>query len=657
MWSDNETDIDLLDFKYMVNAVTSIVKSPGLLPATIGVFGDWGSGKSSLIKMVQKDLEQEEGILCLTFNGWLFEGYDDAKTALMGTILDEIVDHRKLNEKAQAIIKNLSKRIDWFRLLSYVGKKAVTFTVGGPAALGLSAGADLTSLLTENLDKIKDMNPEKLKEFLKEASGEDQNIRRSIRDFHKDFAELLEQTKIKTLVVFIDDLDRCTPDTIIETLEAIRLFLFAPRTAFILGADERLVRYAVRRRFPELPGERAEVGRDYLEKLIQFPIRVTALGRMELETYLGLLFAKLHLTDDRFEDSRTKALLRDNELLHEITFNYGIAKEVLGDVPPELEEGLSLAATLAPVLHSGMNGNPRQCKRFLNTLLMRIQMAGSKNISLKLQVLAKLMVLEYFRAAWFGRIAELQAEQIGKPLELKLLEKMVVKDTTLATETALTDSISPKEKRTDEKKPVDSSPPDKQEAPPVLDQLRVEFKAWLSDPWMKEWLMIQPALSEIDLRPYFYFSRDTLGAVSSGVKRMSPQAQELLIHLINESEAIRNRALKSASLVSQVDAAAVFDALSERVRQEEDLGNEHSSLMRILDLVGARGELKAQLITVLMRLPEGKIPVQIVPIFIGMVQGTEVASSAYKLIQQWSQSASNRALATVAARRLKDLSS
>lgn len=76
MWPDNETDIDLLDFKYMVNAVTSIVKTPSLLLATIGVFGDWDSGKSFPIKMVQKELEQEEGILCLTFNGWSFEGYD-----------------------------------------------------------------------------------------------------------------------------------------------------------------------------------------------------------------------------------------------------------------------------------------------------------------------------------------------------------------------------------------------------------------------------------------------------------------------------------------------------------------------------------------------------------------------------------------------------
>jgi len=99
-------------------------------------------------------------------------------------------------------------------------------------------------------------------------------VRRGIREFRKDFADLLKESGITKLIVVIDDLDRCLPETILETLEAIKLFLFVPRTAFILGADERLVKYAVRRRFPELPGQLVEVGSDYLEKLIQYPIYV-----------------------------------------------------------------------------------------------------------------------------------------------------------------------------------------------------------------------------------------------------------------------------------------------------------------------------------------------------------------------------------------------
>ena len=70
----------------------------------------------------------------------------------------------------------------------------------------------------------------------------------NIEDFHKDFTQLLAETKIKRLIVFIDDLDRCNPDTVIETLEAIKLFLYVDGTVFIISADERLIEYSVRQK-------------------------------------------------------------------------------------------------------------------------------------------------------------------------------------------------------------------------------------------------------------------------------------------------------------------------------------------------------------------------------------------------------------------------
>ena len=78
MWSDNESKEDLLGFQYLAQAVISIVKNEALLPATIGVFGDWGGGKSTLIDIVQAQLmteaERKAGTVVLSFNGWLFEG-------------------------------------------------------------------------------------------------------------------------------------------------------------------------------------------------------------------------------------------------------------------------------------------------------------------------------------------------------------------------------------------------------------------------------------------------------------------------------------------------------------------------------------------------------------------------------------------------------
>jgi len=90
-------------------------------------------------------------------------------------------------------------------------------------------------------------------------------MRRDVREFRQDFGELLKETRVKTLVVFIDDLDRCLPDTVIATLEAIKLFLFVEDTAFIIGADENLVQHAVKLRFPEVEGSKLDVGRNYLE--------------------------------------------------------------------------------------------------------------------------------------------------------------------------------------------------------------------------------------------------------------------------------------------------------------------------------------------------------------------------------------------------------
>lgn len=99
LWADHESKLDLIGFRHLADAVIAIVNSDDLLPATVGVFGDWGSGKSTLLGMVAVGLGPET--LVLQFNGWLFEGYDDAKTALMETIIDQVVARQGIGPKAR----------------------------------------------------------------------------------------------------------------------------------------------------------------------------------------------------------------------------------------------------------------------------------------------------------------------------------------------------------------------------------------------------------------------------------------------------------------------------------------------------------------------------------------------------------------------------
>ena len=132
MWKDSETEIDYLDYDYLVKSVEDIILDDNLLPASIGVYGDWGSGKSSLMHMCKKKLEdKDKKIKCLIFNGWLFENYEDAKTAMLGTILDEIGKKKRLSTKAKETLSGLYKSVDKLKLAKNVTKMGMDFFLTG----------------------------------------------------------------------------------------------------------------------------------------------------------------------------------------------------------------------------------------------------------------------------------------------------------------------------------------------------------------------------------------------------------------------------------------------------------------------------------------------------------------------------------------------
>ena len=107
MWADNETSEDLLGFKVHADLLVDVIKDDTVLPVTIGVFGDWGSGKSSILKIVEGELTGGEedgfndGTLVLYFNGWIFEGYDDAKAALLESIIEKFDKHKTIGKKVK----------------------------------------------------------------------------------------------------------------------------------------------------------------------------------------------------------------------------------------------------------------------------------------------------------------------------------------------------------------------------------------------------------------------------------------------------------------------------------------------------------------------------------------------------------------------------
>jgi predicted KAP-like P-loop ATPase len=93
MWSDNETTVDLLGFDYLVDSLEILLSQPNLLPVTVGVLGDWGSGKSSLLYMADERLSSSGEYVTVLFSPWRYQGYEDVKAALMSAVLAEVGRH------------------------------------------------------------------------------------------------------------------------------------------------------------------------------------------------------------------------------------------------------------------------------------------------------------------------------------------------------------------------------------------------------------------------------------------------------------------------------------------------------------------------------------------------------------------------------------
>jgi predicted KAP-like P-loop ATPase len=500
MWSDNETTEDLLGFKVHADLITEVVKDDTLLPTTIGVFGDWGSGKSSVLKIASEQLDElDDGTFVLYFNGWLFEGYDDAKAALLESIIKEFEKNQKFGANVKGKAKKLLKSVNWMRAIG-LGFKKVALPV---ASAYLTGGVSLIPYLAEqfgslNADDIVEKlqgeeSEEFLKSLLKDKEAEDKSM--LVREFRDEFAKLIDESKIKKLVVVIDDLDRCTPDRIIENLEAIKLFLNVEKTAFIIGADPRIVRHAIEYRFKPNHdgGDNDRIVDDYLEKLIQVPYYLPKLSDSEVETYISLLIAKRDLKGESFQNV-LDVFCSYRESNRYSVFGLSNLKECLAAEEYEkLSLGLSSIPALAPIITQSLYGNPRQIKRFLNTFTLRKRLADIAKISgFNDAVLAKLMILEYSELPLFKQLYDWQISQEGIPGQLKELEEFC----------------------------EDGSCTEKK------DRLEKKYSNWTREKLIK-WLTVDPKLKEVDLRDYFWISRDRISSSILGASLVPPIVKQL----------------------------------------------------------------------------------------------------------------------------------
>jgi len=593
MWSDSETTIDLLGFTVHKDLIEQLVTNDDLLPLTVGVFGDWGGGKSSILRMLHQSLVQEDanpGVACLYFSGWMFEGYDDAKAALISSVLVQLGEHKHYGPQVRDHVVPLLKRVDLMRVLPQMFKRGAPlagFALGaGASHFGIDPHAIMasvpfvsttSSLLSAHLDSSTNPTEDEKSEHDVDTDEEAIDWSKLLRDdknnpsvqdvrtFRRDFERMLAETDLRALVVLIDDLDRCMPDRLIENLEAIRLFLAVPKTAFVIAADERIVRHAVSVRYaaPRLRDDQPadqepyDLVTDYVEKLIQIPYHLPRLSPSEIETYATLLFCQLHLKGNGgFEKVRVHCEEARKRNLY-VTYGSGMVKDALGGCVPEaLEQSLSWTGAVAPAFTEGLKGNPRQVKRFLNALMLRKQFADVAGLAIRDDVLVKLMLLEYARKTLFDQIYVWQAKADGRPSELKALEEWAVQFEAVA------EGAEP---------PAGVSLVSDVDMPKWAEQTAID------------WLRLAPPLHDIDLRDYFWIARDKIKTSVTGLTMVSPIVRQLFEELVTANPGERQSAAASSSALDQHELGELLHLLGQHVQRQTDGREGVDGLLALID--------------------------------------------------------------------------
>ena len=570
MWSDKESKIDFLNFNEAAESIKDLITEKELMPISVGVFGDWGAGKSTILELTKASLEtDEQEYIQVHFDAWTFQGYDDAKAALLETIASTLVKKAADDKNLSAKAKEFAGRIDKIRLMGLLmdGGAALAGipTIGGiQKIMGLFSGGDDGELDVDDVkgavDGAKDV-AKKNKGLIKDKKSF--SPPKEIKEFRKAYSDLLKEFD-KPLIVYVDNLDRCSPFNAISTLEAIRLFLFLPNTAFVIAADEDMIRLAV----PEYhKGASQRHQTDYLDKLIQIPVHVPRPGVLEIRAYLMMLTAQDHgVTDAQLEAIRCalEESLRLSWKQPQITVD-----ELLQDHDIEKHSGLRskfvVAEQLAPLLaeSTNINGNPRIVKRLLNQVKMRKKTAHRRGMQLDEKTITKLVIFERCLGTQAtNKLYELIDKENGYPKVLADLENSEVE----------------------------------------FDEIKLPEEWKLDLAFIDKWSKLPPMFTEMDLTPAAYLSRESIpmGAVNAV---MSGAAQKLVEELMKQKVRVSGVNSTAITTTPKEEYMSVMDGLIENFKLIGDWTEKPTGIYGAVLLAKQDDKCCLSLLTFLKSLP------------------------------------------------------
>lgn len=340
---DEPAEIPGLGFEAYASALAEIIRS-SRAEFAVGIFGTWGSGKTTLMRAIEQKLRLDNNVVTAWFTAWRYE----RDPHLIVPLLDEL---------RSALDKHADDDSGWAR------KAAAGMARAGRAFLaGLKLSASIPGLSAE-LDAGKIIDA--IKAETSDGTGT-LSFYRAAFIMLRDAIRELSADGMRFVVVFIDDLDRCLPSNALQVLESMKLFFDVEGCVFVVGLDQEIAERAVAAKYSALGDANTQPvdGTDYVKKIFQVPFALPRISPRQLQDYLSSIEKNADLGDQQCQD-----------------FNQNVRRHLR-------------------FLPSQDSVNPREVKRLINAYILQLKMLSARlgprlhsDIVLALQVMS-------FRPDW-----------------------------------------------------------------------------------------------------------------------------------------------------------------------------------------------------------------------------------------------------------------
>lgn len=311
---------DKIGFGEYVAKVGSLIRQLEYTDScSIGIYADWGRGKTSFINLLQDHLQKTDpdSVICVYYQAWRFDSQAYPMESLVATLLDEVSD--KISESAVKYLKAVLASLEF----------QAGFNAFGNKASAKVKGKDLVDRL-ERDGARKEKAPPSFTQF------------KQVSKIHDDAVQ-------KKVVIFIDDLDRCQPDIAVRFLEGIKQIFDCPGYVIVMGLNRDILNKFIIQRFESLGVPDISIDR-YLEKLFKIEFELVKTTHPDVDKLICYLFGEYinkYFSDDCSFDS-LKEIIRTASRENPRAAIKLINKLILGlnltlDAPETTEEKVSIS--------------------------------------------------------------------------------------------------------------------------------------------------------------------------------------------------------------------------------------------------------------------------------------------------------------------------